>query len=111
MSHRRLFGSLLQAGHYDVTTRAALIEHLPCTFLRVTYLIFAVTTLVLQTRELGHRLNNLSDVTQLVSGGIDLDRGGPKPEPPFNRLASWKKKKASGLEQGSPSVHWLWDSG
>lgn len=73
---KQLFGSLLRAGHYVVTTRAALMERLLCTFLRVTYLIFAVmpwsvgggiTTLLLQARKLGHR--EVKQLAQCHSAG------------------------------------------
>lgn len=64
MFPEKLFGSLLWVGHSVVMMRAALMEHLLYTFLGVTYFIFAVTpwsvggritTLLLQTRKLGHR--------------------------------------------------------
>lgn len=42
------------------------------------------TPLLFQTRKLGHGLSNLPDATQLVSGGLDLDTGGLRPESALN---------------------------
>lgn len=62
--YKHNFESLLRARHGGVIVIATLTERLLCTFLQVTYLIFAavpwavgdrLTPLILQTGKLGHR--------------------------------------------------------